>query len=56
MFILIISTPISSTIYIPLAIGGITSLVPQERAINSTYIERFEGVKQLSSEFYSENL
>jgi len=56
MLILVISTPISSTKHIPLAIGGIISLMPHERAINTTYIERFEGVIQLSSEFYSENL
>jgi len=56
MPILVISTPISSTIYISLAIGGITSLMPQERTINTTYIERLEGVIQLSSEFYSKNL
>ena len=56
MPILVIGTPISSTIYIPLTIGGITSLMPQERTVNTTYIERLEGVIQLSSEFYSENL
>ena len=56
MPILIIGTPINSTIYIPLAIGGIASLMPQERTINTTYIERLEGVIQLSSEFHSENL
>jgi len=28
--------------------------MPQERTINTTYIERLEGVIQLSSEFYSE--
>jgi len=56
MPILVIGTPISSTIYIPLAIEGITSLMPQERTINITYIERLEGVIQLSSEFYSKNL
>jgi len=55
MPILVICTPISST-YIPLAIGGITSLMPQERTINTTYIEKLEGVTQLSSEFYSKNL
>jgi len=42
--------------YIPLAIEGIISLMPQERTINTTYIERFKGVIQLSSEFYFENL
>jgi len=56
MLILVISTPMSSTIYICLAIGGITSLMPQEKTINTTYIQRFEGVIQLSSEFYSKNL
>ena len=54
MSILVIGTPISSTIYIPLAIGGIASLTPQERTINTIYIERLEGVIQLSSKFYSE--
>jgi hypothetical protein len=52
----VISTPISSTIYIPLAIGGIISLMPQERTRNTTYIERLEVVIPLSSEYYSENL
>jgi len=56
MPILVIDTPISSTIYIPLVIAGITSLMPQERTINTTYIERLKGVIQLSSDFYSENL
>ena len=30
--------------------------MPQERTINTTYIERLEGVIQLSSEFYFENI
>jgi len=47
MPILIIATPISPSIYIPLAIGGIASLMPQERTINTTNIERLEGVIQL---------
>jgi len=56
MPVLVIGTPISSTIYKHLAIGGITSLMPEERTINTTYMERLEGVIQLSSVFYSENL
>ena len=56
MPILVMGIPISSTIYIPLPIGRITSLMPQERTINTTYDERLGGVIQLSSEFYSENL
>ena len=30
--------------------------MPQGRTINTKKIERFEGVKQLSSELYSENI
>ena len=33
MLILVIGTPISSTIYIPLTIGDIASLMPQERTV-----------------------
>jgi len=28
----------------------------EERTINTKYIERFEGVIQLSAEFYSKNI